>query len=71
MFDTGVVPKSAYIITGDNSLILNKAFAGLQYPDKLDSYVIFMSSCQETMFKQDGNDQAQTKPTFPHPLCYR
>ena len=38
--DTSIAPKGAYITTGDNDLILNKAFAGLEYPDKLESYVL-------------------------------
>ncbi|QDZ19025.1 hypothetical protein HOP50_02g15340 [Chloropicon primus] len=38
--DSSIAPKGAYITTGDNDLILNKAFAGLEYPEKLESYVL-------------------------------
>ncbi len=37
---TAVKPKGAYITTGDNAVILNKAFAGLEYPEKLESYAL-------------------------------
>ena len=38
--ETGIAPKAAYITTGDNDIILNKAFSGLEYPEKLDSFVL-------------------------------
>ena len=38
--ETGIAPKDAYVTTGDNDVILNKTFAGLEYPEKLDSYVL-------------------------------
>ena len=51
--DTAIAPKAAYIMTGDNDLILNKAFAGLAYPEKLDSYVLSSPAGETKSLSED------------------
>lgn len=38
-FSTNVIPKGFYSITSKNELAPNVLFSGLQYPDKLESYI--------------------------------